>query len=395
MMNKINPCFHRPALLVSVVVACLMSGCATYPGWVSSSGPSREQVQTKRDAKRIDGVKLIDVDDALAKKLATAKQLGRFSDVFPSKTSNNYLIGPGDIIEVSIWEAQPPMLFSGVSLDGKAVASTSQAVSLPDQMVSTEGTISIPFAGKVLVKGRTTDQIGEEITKRLYGKANRPQVLVRVAKNNTSNVTVVGDVNSSVVLGLTPRGERLIDALALAGGVKQPINRTAIQLSRGDVTSTMALDSIIRDPKQNIMLKPGDVVTALFQPLSFSVLGATGKNDEIPFEAQGISLAQALARSGGLNDTRADARGVFIFRFEDPKLVASEPASGSIVNGMVPIVYQVDLRDPSSFFVTQNFPVQNHDVIYVANSPAAEFQKFLTMVLSVTMPSVTLNQAFK
>ncbi len=352
-------------------------------------------MQTKRDAKRIDGVKLIDVDDALAKKLATAKQLGRFSDVFPSKTSNNYLIGPGDIIEVSIWEAQPPMLFSGVSLDGKAVASTSQAVSLPDQMVSTEGTISIPFAGKVLVKGRTTDQIGEEITKRLYGKANRPQVLVRVAKNNTSNVTVVGDVNSSVVLGLTPRGERLIDALALAGGVKQPINRTAIQLSRGDVTSTMALDSIIRDPKQNIMLKPGDVVTALFQPLSFSVLGATGKNDEIPFEAQGISLAQALARSGGLNDTRADARGVFIFRFEDPKLVASEPASGSIVNGMVPIVYQVDLRDPSSFFVTQNFPVQNHDVIYVANSPAAEFQKFLTMVLSVTMPSVTLNQAFK
>jgi polysaccharide export outer membrane protein len=176
------------------------------------------------------------------------------------------------------------MLFSGVSLDGKAASTSSPAVTLPSQMVSPDGTISIPFAGKVAVKGRNTDQIGDEITRRLHGKANRPQVLVRVAKNNTSNVTVVGEVSTSATLPLTPKGERLIDALALAGGVKQPISRMAIQLSRGETTSTMALDSIIRDPKQNIMLKPGDVVTALFQPLSFSVLGATGKNDEIPLK---------------------------------------------------------------------------------------------------------------
>ena len=374
---------------------CSLSACGTFPGWISASGPSREQVQSPRDTRRIEGIKLVDVDDALAKKLAKAKQLGRFSDIFPSHSSNNYLIGPGDIIEVSIWEAQPPMLFSGVSLDGKAASSSSPAVTLPDQMVSPDGTISIPFAGKVAVKGRNTDQIGDEITRRLHGKANRPQVLVRVAKNNTSNVTVVGEVSTSATLPLTPKGERLIDALALAGGVKQPISRMAIQLSRGETTSTMALDSIIRDPKQNIMLKPGDVVTALFQPLSFSVLGATGKNDEIPFEAQGISLAQALARSGGLNDMRADARGVFIFRFEDPKLLGQETTPKTVVNGMVPIVYQVDLRDPASFFVTQNFPIQNHDILYVTNSPVAEFQKFLSLIISVAVPSVTLNNAVK
>jgi len=248
----------------------------------------------------------------------------------------------------------------------------------------------------VSVKGRTTAAIEAEIVKRLQGKANQPQVIVRVIKNNTSNVTVVGEVTTNTLMPLTPKGERLLDALAAGGGVKQPVSRVAIQLSRKNVTATMPLDTVIRDPRQNILLKPGDVVTALFQPQSFSVLGATGKNEEIPFEAQGISLAQALARSGGLSESRADARGIFIFRFEEAKLV--DVKSSVVSNGNVdpvPVIYQIDLRDPASFFVTQHFPIRNHDVIYVANSPAAEFEKFLRLVVSVAVPTVTLNAAVR
>ncbi|MEI4572994.1 sugar ABC transporter substrate-binding protein, partial [Klebsiella pneumoniae] len=81
---------------------------------------------------------------------------------------------------------------------------------------------------------------------------------------------------------------------------------------------SLPLETIIADPHQNILLQPGDVVTAMFQPLSFTVLGASGHNQEVNFEAQGISLAQALARVGGVRDDLADARGVFVFRFEDP-----------------------------------------------------------------------------
>jgi polysaccharide export outer membrane protein len=210
-----------------------------------------------------------------------------------------------------------------------------------------------------------------------------------VAKNNASNVTIVGEVNTSTMMPLTPKGERLLDALAFAGGLKQPVSHMAVQFSRGDVTATMPLDSVIRDPKQNVLLKPGDVVTALYQPQSFSVLGATGKNDEIPFEAQGISLAQALARSGGLNDNRADARGVFVFRFEDEKLVDNKDPSVQSANGKVPVVYEIDLRDPAAFFVTQNFPIQNHDVVYVSNSPGAEFKKFLSYIAMVANPAIS------
>lgn len=378
------------AFYCTVLLLCL-SGCATMPGWISSSGASRQQVQEKRGSGRIEGIQLVDVNDALARKLSESKKLGRFDDIFPASGATDYRVGPGDIIEVSVWETPPAMLFGAGVPDPGAVSMTSHSVSLPGQMVNYDGMITMPFAGRIAVKGRTTQEIEEDIVKRLRGKANAAQVLVRVLKNNTSNVTVVGEVSKSALIPLTPKGERLLDALAGVGGVTQPVNRMAVQLSRENVTAIMPLDSVIRDPRQNIPLRPGDVVTALFQPQSFSVLGATGKNEEIPFEAQGISLAQALARSGGLNDNRADARGVFIFRFEDEKLLDLVEPVVKTADGMVPVVYQVDLRDPASFFVTQNFPVQNRDVIYVANSPAAEFEKFLRLVVSVAVPALNIN----
>lgn len=334
----------------------------------------------------------MDVNDALARKLAARKKLGKFVDVFPNAASNNYLIGPGDILEVAVWETPPAMLFGAMLQDSKVDLSPTRAVTFPAQMVTPDGTINMPFAGRVPVNNRTTFEIETDIIKRLQGKANQPQVLVRVVKNNTSNVTVIGEVGNSALMPLTPKGERLLDALAAAGGVKQPINRMSVQLSRDNVTATMALDAIIRDPKQNIHLKPGDVVTALFQSQSFTVLGAAGKNEEIPFEAQGISLAQALARSGGLNDARADARGVFVFRFEDAKLVNVAGEVKKTADGTVPVVYQIDLRDPATLFVTQNFPLQDHDVLYVSNAPAAEFDKFLRLAVSVAVPSVTINR---
>jgi len=167
----------------------------------------------------------------------------------------------------------------------------------------------------------------------------------------------------------------------------------AVQLTRKSTAATMPLDTVISDPKQNIPLMPGDVVATLYQPKIFTVFGAVGRSQEVPFEAQGISLAQALARSGGLDDTRADARGVFVFRFEDTRLVEAGKTPTPTADGTTPVIYQVSLRDPAAFFVTQNFPIRDHDVIYVANAPTAELQKFLNMVGAVFTPAMTTVNA--
>ena len=169
--------------------------------------------------------------------------------------------------------------------------------SIPEQIVGSDGNIAVPFAGLVMVQGKTPRQIEADIVQRLRGKANQPQVIVRVANNASANVTVVGEVAKSLRMPLTPKGERLLDAIAAAGGVSQPTNKTTVQLSRMGKVVAMPMDQIIQDPAQNVHLQPGDVVTAVTKPLSLTVLGATGKNEEVNFEAQGISLAQAMGRA--------------------------------------------------------------------------------------------------
>lgn len=359
-----------------------------------NSGPSRMQMQRAERSQSVDGVVVMKVDDNLARTLSDSKRVIPFTEVFAGARRQNYHIGPGDTLVVSVWETPPAILFGGVALTARAETLATQAETLPPQMVMEDGRITIPFAGQIVVAGRTVREIEKDIVSRLQDKANNPQVVVRVVSNPTSQISVIGDVAKSTNISLTPKGERLLDALATAGGVTQPLTQVSLQLSREGTTATMPLDSIIRDPKQNILLRSGDVMAALFQPWTFSVLGAASKNAEIPFEAQGISLAQALARSGGLNDNRADPGGVFVFRFEDAGVVAkARPASAPpAINGKVPVVYQVDFNDPGAFFVTQNFPVQNKDVLYVANMPSAELEKFLRMIGLVVSPALNVGR---
>jgi len=226
------------------------------------------------------------------------------------------VIGAGDFLVVSIWEATPATLFGNVQINPTGLPTPSVATTLPEQPVDGEGCITVPFAGRVPAAGKTLPDIAAEIKQRLAKKANQPEVLVLQTRNLSSTVTVVGEVTTSIRVPLTAAHERLLDALAFAAGVKQPVNKTTIQITRGEGVYALPLETIIQDPKQNVSLQPGDVITALFQPLSFTALGASGKNDEINFETQGITLAQALARSGGLIDSRSNPSGVFVFRLE-------------------------------------------------------------------------------
>jgi polysaccharide biosynthesis/export protein len=148
----------------------------------------------------------------------------------------------------------------------------------------------------------------------------------------------------------------------------------------------LPLETILTDPMQNILLQPGDVITALYQPNSFTVLGATARNEEINFEAQGITLSQAMARAGGLQDQRANPTAVFIFRFEKPEMVGEVSPQRTTVDGRIPVIYWVDLKNPASFFLAQDFPMRNRDVLYVANAPGAELQKFMNLLSSLVFP---------
>lgn len=388
LVPSLNTNRHALRLVIGrwVLLALLpLGGCASYPGWLPSAGPSAEQIQVQPVANV--GIQVLDVSGPLASQLAGSKSAASFAAQWGNDGKPGFTLGAGDVLEVSVWEAPPASLFGSSALDMRSGAATARVSVLPEQMVAADGTIQVPFAGSVRAAGRSPAQIQADIVTLLQGKANQPQVMVRVLRNATSNVTVVGEVATSARMPLTAKGERLLDALAAAGGVRQPVGKISLQLTRGSQVLSLPLDKIIADPAQNVYLQPGDVVTAIHQPFSLTVLGATGVNREMEFEAQGITLAQALGRAGGLQDQRADARGVFIFRFEDPALLPGvKPDAPRTAQGKVAVVFRLDLKDPTSFFAAQDFPMRNRDVVYVANASAAELQKFLSIIGSVVAP---------
>jgi polysaccharide export outer membrane protein len=199
---------------------------------------------------------------------------------------------------------------------------------------------------------------------------------------------MVGDVVTNTQVPLTPRGERLLDVIATVGGLKTPVNKTTIQITRDGKVASLPLETVIHDPSQNVRLRANDVVTAISQSFSFTALGETGASAEVPFESTGITLAQALGRVGGLKSDRADPAGVFIFRLEDPaaadpSIVATAPRTP---DGRIPIIYEVNLKDPASFFVAQSFPVRDKDVMYVSRAPLSDLQRFVAVIASMTFP---------
>lgn len=359
------------ALLCSAVLG--LAGCSQMP----TSGPSTESV-AEGSSRSVDGssIRVVDIDDASLRQLASQRQRRSFAEAFGSQGPASPVIGAGDQLELVIWEAPPAALFGASTLDPRST-SPSSATTLPPQMVDREGFISVPFVGRISVAGQTTAQVAAEVSKRLRGKANDPQVLVRLAQNTSSTVVVVGDVTTNMRLPLTATGERVLEALAAAGGVRSPMHKVTVQITRGVEQVAMPLEAVVRDPRQNIALRPGDVLAALSLTQSFTAMGATGRQEEVSFEAGGITLAQAVARAGGLSDSRADPEGVFVFRFETaPGLTGGADSA--------PLVYRLNLREARSLFLMQGFVMQDRDILFVSNSPAADLQKFLNLVSTAT-----------
>ena len=241
----------------------------------------------------------------------------------------------------------------------------------------------MPFAGRVPVAGRTPQQVEQAIVQALTGKAIEPQALVTVTKNVANTVTVVGEVTGGARVPLTTRGDRVLDVVALAGGTKAPAHETFVTLVRDGRSVRIPMQAILTDPAENVYVRPGDVISVARELQTFTAAGATGQNSVVPFDALGITLDQAIARAGGLNDTRADPAGVFVIRYERPadydQLGLRRPDPGTL--SQVPVIYRVNMRDPNGFFMARRFPVRNKDILYVSNAPALEVQKVMNILL--------------
>lgn len=381
---------RRIAIGGIAAIALLMQGGCTALG---GSGPSHASIKRLNKASYTgNDIAVVDLNGGTLKRISGYEQSRSFATLLGDSEAQDPVLGAGDVLDISVWEAPPAVLF-GAAAEGSSAGAGAQNRTVIQQVVATDGALSIPFVGRMDAAGKTPAQIEREIVKRLTGRANDPQAIVRLSQNDARNVTVLGEVAGSRRVPIGPRGERLLDVIASAGGTRQPVGQVTVQLSRGTDTASMVLDKVIRDPQQNIRVKAGDVVTLLFQPYSFIALGAIARSAEIPFEGGKFSLAQALGRTGGLRDDRANIQGVFIFRLEEPEAVDPVETINArrMENGRIPIVYQLNMGDPTAFFVAQDFVMRDKDILYVSTAPGADLTRFVSTVASITFSAISIG----
>jgi polysaccharide export outer membrane protein len=373
------------SFLLECLGGAVLAACSTIP----TAGPTVSQVfdQAVTDGQR--PFDLIEVDNHVVTMLL-AQPIESFHTRFQKYGKPHApRIGIGDTVSVSIWEAAGGGLFSAPATAG--VSGGSDHVMLPDQVVTPDGAISVPFAGRVRAAGRTPLQVQEKIQQSLAEKAIEPQAIVTISKTVTNTATVSGEVVSGARVPLSVGGDHLLDVIAAAGGAKAPVYETFVRLSRGGVTATIPMDQLVSDPAENIYAWPGDVLTLVEVPETFSVFGATTQNTEVPFGAEKISLDEALAKAGGLQDLRADPQGIFLFRFEPSRVVEAlkAPALPTGPGGSSPVVYHLNLKEAKNYFYAKRFPIEDKDTIYVANAPLTELQKVFTLINTVTGPVIS------
>jgi polysaccharide export outer membrane protein len=381
---------RRIAIVGITAIALLMQGGCTALG---GSGPSHASIKRLNKASYTgNDIAVVDLNGGTLKRISGYEQSRSFATLLGDSEAQDPVLGAGDVLDISVWEAPPAVLF-GAAAEGSSAGAGAQNRTVIQQVVATDGALSIPFVGRMDAAGKTPAQIEREIVNRLTGRANDPQAIVRLSQNDARNVTVLGEVAGSRRVPIGPRGERLLDVIASAGGTRQPVGQVTVQLSRGTDTASMVLDKVIRDPQQNIRIKAGDVVTLLYQPYSFIALGAVARSAEIPFEGGKFSLAQALGRTGGLRDDRANIQGVFIFRLEEPEAVdpVEKINARRMENGRIPVVYRLNMGDPTAFFVAQDFVMRDKDILYVSTAPGADLSRFVSTVASITFSAISIG----
>ena len=390
-----------------VAAALLSTGLLTACNGLPSDGPGLSRVMGSastsagRSATPSDPLvayAVVTLDPVTVDALVVDEAGSGFSALATDTAQGSIRLGVGDVLSVTIFESQSGGLF--VPLD--AGSRPGNYVTLPAQQIDREGNISVPFGGSVRAAGRTPAQLESTIARLLARRALEPQVIVSLADRRSSSVSVLGEVSQSVRFNLDPGGERLLGAIARAGGTRFPAYETLVTLQRTGRVERAMLSDILADPNQNLFLRPDDTIVLTREQRYFLALGALGQttamsqiNRRIAFEERRLTLADAVAKAGGLQNDRANPEAVFVFRFEEHGTLARMGIDTRQQTGTMPTIYRADFSNPGSLFLAQRFPVRHNDLLFVSNAPSTDLQKLLQLMLPAAQVGSNVRAIFR
>jgi polysaccharide export outer membrane protein len=339
----------------------MIAGCSLAPGGHIDYSAERTSLDDLVDIQSITPALVASYRNTVPQARPMASELRR------QIAEWEYLVGPGDVLSIIVYDHPELTIPAG----GERSAAEAGNEVRPD------GTIFYPYIGSVEVAGRTIDQIRNELARRLSAYLTDPQVDVRMADFRSQKVYVSGAVQAPGTQPITSIPLTLTDAISQAGGATDAANWHEVILTRDGREESLSLYALLRlgDHTQNRLLRNGDVLhVPSAENQSVAVLGQVNTPGNLSLGNERLSLTDALARAGGINETSAEASGIFVIRQQDPD------------SDKIATVYQLDVRNAVAFTMGSQFVLEPQDVIYVTTAPIARWNR----VISLLLPSVVL-----
>jgi polysaccharide export outer membrane protein len=274
-----------------------------------------------------------------------------------AEQASEYILGPGDVVEIAILRLDEFKTQVTISPTGK----------LPYYLVD-----------DIQAAGLTIFQLRDELQARLKTFIREPSVLVRITEYRSQKVFVLGQVTNPGLYSL--RGDTtLIEALAMAGGVTVNAYLQGAYLVRGGQLVIVDFPALVErgNTLENVPLRSNDVI---FIPdrnqRRIFVLGEVARPSAIVMDKE-LTLLEAIATAGGFtNDANAKTVAVIRGGLSQPQLLTVD--------------VQKILKENN---YAANLVLEQRDVIYVASTAFADFERFMIRIGNIIRPIVDLERA--
>lgn len=368
----------RMAQVALVGAMLLVSACG-----LPRSGPTKGEILSG-SVEKGGSTHIINVDNRVNRAANFTPAYGFSADFRAAGTVGADEIRPGDVLGLSIWE----------NVDDGLLASMGQSsTQLTELQVDSQGYIFVPYAGRVRAAGNSPEELRRLITQKLETQTPDPQVMVTRVAGDGATVSVMGKVNAQGVYPIERPTRTLSSMLSRAGGVAIEPEIAVVTVKRGNSSGKVWLRDLYSNARNDIALRPGDVILVEEDQRSFTALGALGGQTKVPLGNEQISAIEAVAMVGGLSTQLADPKGVFILR-DEPQSVARAVLGRNDIYGTQRFAYVLDLTKPDGMFLARDFVIRDGDTVYVTEAPFVQWRKTLQSILGTATEVGSVDNAF-
>ena len=354
------------ALRITLVALCVMSltACSLPRGAALSTEITREKTS---DAPTFSVVNVSRSNMAQLAGWPVTGWSGQYNWLNSGRGPNSSVIRAGDRLNLVIWDSQVNSLLT---------PETAKLVNMSNLIVSSGGTIFIPYLNKVSVVGKTATQARNLIQESIISIAATAQVQLSVIPGKQNSVDLVTGVARPGTYPLPDRNYSVLSLLAAGGGISPTLRNPLVRLIRNGKTYETPAAALFSDASKNIILRGNDKFLIQEDQRYFTALGATGTEDLIYFDKENVTALEALSMIGGLSDRRANLKGVLILR-EYPARALRNDGTGPELQQ---VIFVFDLTSADGLFASRNFQINPNDTVLATEASVIKATTILGIV---------------